>query len=823
MPVTLQAVTGNLEHITGTTPNAARLRFRMNRPDWTTTGEIFAPRDVEAVADPATGAFTVQLQQTDLLQQGSVYKAVLYYRDVISGEDREYTVGQFEVPAGGPHELTDLLEAGFVNPENAQTIADWLAQAQASAVAAAGSATAAAASADQAEVAAIAAGAPIFPTIAAGIAGVANGAVFMVPSGGDGLTIYRRNGTGADNLGGIRADTFDTRAQYATAVAAGFVPVAGRVYQIGGLPYQGSPGATWTGLNGVIPHVLNRVFIEHFGGASSANGGNSTGNNAALAAWYSALTAGVLADRSLNFGAGVYVYTAFPQMTLNSVMLVGRGGRSSATILQNMSPTTDGPVFGQSEGVATGNTTIGCGIRGIRISRSTADATAGRALTFQFCSNFVVEDFRFSQHHQGIEVIGSQDWNITNFEGFGMFSGTTGRPGSFLFRSRSGLKADGTRQAAWQGRINNFSLSGSANTEIGIDVLSADGLTIGDGYVNLCTVANWQIAPPAGSYVGPLFVHDIYHDGGFPENNVPKNLFVPNFGGSVFGAFFDNTFLGNGRDVGVEILGNLEIHFNGCDFQGLGTPRAKGMIVNNVNAGVYINGCRFRNYDRSIDCQNAAMLSITGGVLTGEGAGGYCVNLGTAVSRFISNGVSYRAFSGAADVQDTATGVRTWGENHSSITGSVLNGTRLLNLAPATNGERVLNWFERGTFTPTVEFDTISTGVTYTTQVGRFQRVGQIVTGNVRVVLSSRGGLLGEFRIKGLPYPVRATEGSTYPCAVRLNSVAASLDTASLVGDVIAPNDIRILRRNAGNQVAIGASELTDTANILLTFEYEVA
>ncbi|MCU0801606.1 MAG: hypothetical protein MUD11_07495 [Rhodobacteraceae bacterium] len=769
MPVTLQTVTGNIEHITGTTPNAARLRFRMNRPDWTTTGEIFAPRDVEAVADTVTGAFSVQLQQTDLLQQGSVYKAVLYYRDVISGEDREYTVGQFEVPAGGPHELTDLLEAGFVNPENAQTIADWLAQAQASAVAAAGSATAAAASADQAEVAAIAAGAPIFPTIAAGIAGVANGAVFMVPSGGDGLVIYRRNGTGADNLGGIRADTFDTRAQYATAVAAGFVPVAGRTYWVGGLPFQGSPGATWTGLTGLITHPLHPVTLEHYGGGTSAAGVSSATNNAALAAWYASVLANQQIDRVLNFGYGSYNHTTWPAVDVSNVGFRGLG--ATQTIMLNLSNTSDGPSFGPAEGAATGNTRFGNFLEGIQFTRSGTGATAGTGVTWRFCSQPRMRGVRISQYYNQMEVIAGQDEDFSDYELYGPFYFdfvSPARPNSFCLRVRQGLKSDGTYQPKWQSRHRGFNIAGCWNTDNAMILTGGDGSMYSDGYVNggrnsLLKLTGLLAAEASGANYNSSHFSNVYLDGGRPSQNVSYCIDCDDTTGNYLTAVFQGGVIANSKTAVVNVRGDndMRIQFDGVFMNGwIGEEAPRLWDVNNANARVFINNCLMQFSHRSIRLQAARSAQINGGWLlngSNDGFTGTAIQITGLVDDLNINGLFLGVFGGSSAFSDTGTGRR----NFSNLLGAA--------------------W--PSSVVPAFTFSGGNTGVTYTgTRELRYERMGPLVYIAMTLQLASKGTSTGEARITGLPFG--ADTFTTYPIAGRVNNLQRSRAGTGIVPDL---------------------------------------
>lgn len=145
MAVNLVTVTGNLETLSGATPSLGRVWFKLNRPDWNLSGDIFAPEYIEVIAS-AGGAFSVTLQSTDDLEAGASYSVILKYREPLDNKDREYTVGQFMLPAGGPYQLGDLLTVPFVEP----VPADILALCQAYAVAAKDSATDAAASAAQA-------------------------------------------------------------------------------------------------------------------------------------------------------------------------------------------------------------------------------------------------------------------------------------------------------------------------------------------------------------------------------------------------------------------------------------------------------------------------------------------------------------------------------------------------------------------------------------------------------------------------------------------------------------------------------------------------
>jgi hypothetical protein len=64
----------------------------------------------------------------------------------------------------------------------------------------------------------------------------------------------------------------------------------------------------------------------------------------------------------------------------------------------------------------------------------------------------------------------------------------------------------------------------------------------------------------------------------------------------------------------------------------------------------------------------------------------------------------------------------------------------------------LLNWYEEGTWTPVLRFGGGSTAITYTTQQGRYTRVGRTVTIRFEILLSNKGSSSGEADITGLPF-----------------------------------------------------------------------
>ncbi|MEP7454310.1 hypothetical protein [Phyllobacterium sp. SB3] len=91
-----------------------------------------------------------------------------------------------------------------------------------------------------------------------------------------------------------------------------------------------------------------------------------------------------------------------------------------------------------------------------------------------------------------------------------------------------------------------------------------------------------------------------------------------------------------------------------------------------------------------------------------------------------------------------------------------LNGTILANYGqirfPATQNPttqvNTLDDYEEGTWTPVVQFGGVSTGITYNTQTGEYQKIGKWVYLSFIIILTNKGAATGSMLITGLPFTI---------------------------------------------------------------------
>ena len=76
----------------------------------------------------------------------------------------------------------------------------------------------------------------------------------------------------------------------------------------------------------------------------------------------------------------------------------------------------------------------------------------------------------------------------------------------------------------------------------------------------------------------------------------------------------------------------------------------------------------------------------------------------------------------------------------------------------ASAGANDLDDYEEGTWTPVIGGGTSESGQTYTVQTGRYVKIGQLVCCSYVVVLSNKGTITGNLRLKGLPFTAENVE-----------------------------------------------------------------
>ena len=140
----------------------------------------------------------------------------------------------------------------------------------------------------------------------------------------------------------------------------------------------------------------------------------------------------------------------------------------------------------------------------------------------------------------------------------------------------------------------------------------------------------------------------------------------------------------------------------------------------------------------------------------------------------------------------------------------------------ASSGANTLDDYEEGTWTPTITGTTSASGQVYTTQVGKYVKIGKLVQAQAYVVLSTLGTITGGVQIGGLPFTSENTTNQFSPAIVTFWDV---LTTAMVfVGGYVNPNTAKInivgATAAATSIAGLGQGDLSNTTALMGTALY---
>ncbi|WP_155936688.1 hypothetical protein [Mesorhizobium ciceri] len=139
----------------------------------------------------------------------------------------------------------------------------------------------------------------------------------------------------------------------------------------------------------------------------------------------------------------------------------------------------------------------------------------------------------------------------------------------------------------------------------------------------------------------------------------------------------------------------------------------------------------------------------------------------------------------------------------------------------AVADSKTLDWYEEGTFVPTLTLGGAAVGMTFTSQKGEFTRLGDVVTFAIEFTLSAKGSSVGQILVGTLPYAKNANNGAAVN-VYATNVTAGVGDT--VLSAIISASGTTINPRKmvTGAMTIMTDVDITNTTTLRISGSYKV-
>lgn len=217
-------------------------------------------------------------------------------------------------------------------------------------------------------------------------------------------------------------------------------------------------------------------------------------------------------------------------------------------------------------------------------------------------------------------------------------------------------------------------------------------------------------------------------------------------------------------------------------------------------------------------------LNTTGIIQSGSGSAGTMQDL-------VANGGNSGTGAGAAVLAQNNTSTIIAIGNKSAVIGGAYDGTPYLYgnaainsnvglVVPSINfGQTSLTTYQEGTFTPGIAFGGASVGVTYAMQNGYYTVIGNRVSINLLITLSSKGTSTGAATITGLPFLSNSATNNNATGSVVVNAGAVTITNPEI--QLIANSQaISMYNFATGGITTLKDTDFTNSTAIGISMQY---
>ena len=286
----------------------------------------------------------------------------------------------------------------------------------------------------------------------------------------------------------------------------------------------------------------------------------------------------------------------------------------------------------------------------------------------------------------------------------------------------------------------------------------------------------------------------------------------------------------NARAVGVSDTSTSLVLFPQPRWQDAGVPVVQTTTSTGTQDNFAITSGPTAIYLR---CNNATALTLTGFATPSAGKrieivciGAGRVTLANATGSSAANQVItgfganlvLEAALGRATLLYDGTTARWRVQNYTAASANlILEGVQFPATQVPSTDVNCLDDYQEGSWTPVLGGSGGTSGQVYTSQTGRYIKVGRLVSAAFRITLSTKGTITTNCQIQGLPFTVVNVAGLNYPGAISW----AALNTTWVSIVVLASPNTLVANVQGAAAAAIANQTALTTADILDTTEMQ--
>jgi hypothetical protein len=386
--------------------------------------------------------------------------------------------------------------------------------------------------------------------------------------------------------------------------------------------------------------------------------------------------------------------------------------------------------------------------------------------------------------------------------------------------------------------FDNCIIGADFTTIYTVSITGNDYCSFSNCYISGATVSILRING-GSSHVYDNWFDQCYFDGVKSYNDDPSPLGVwiqensPSTNFNAIQNFTDCLFGQLDNAVYIDEEAVIQVGFSDCRFTNI---YEAGISCSSNDVDLRITGCTFRRVcselpnKQVISIADASNAVIASNVFQFESyttppVGTTIIQLGGSMTA-ASVSITGNAFtSSSSNVTDYVNGGATI--STLTITGNASNNTTNTIVGniignKENSNQLSLDWYEEGTFAPTVSFGGASTGVTYEARTASATRIGNRVFFTIYVKLSSKGSSTGDLEIGDLPYTVNTTYPSNYTVSCgSLNTGAGDSNIDAVPSTDV--NKIFVRKQVSGSAITITDADVTNSTYFNITGSYQVA